>query len=151
MMTEHKRETPVNGNDHDHSSIDEKIDPTQCIETVTPPLGEGSFIPPEEIQARFDMLRGLSADEMADLNKKVLRKVDWHMMPCVTLMFLMKYVSLNHKRNMRLTRTAISTASMFLTRAWLDFKRISTCRTRFGTPASLHSTLDILLASSLAT
>lgn len=150
-MAEHKRETPTNGNDHDHSSIDEKVDPTQCIETVTPPLGEGSFIPPEEIQARFDMLRGLSADEMAALNKKVLKKVDWHMMPCVTLMFLMKYVSLNHSSSVRLTRAAISTASMFLTLAWLDFKRIFTCPTLFGTPEFLHSTLDILLVSCLAT
>lgn len=59
-----------------------------------PQPSEGTYIPPEEIQARFDLLRDLSPDQMAMLNKSVLKKIDWHMMPCVTLMFLMKYVLL---------------------------------------------------------
>lgn len=44
----------------------------------------------EEIQARFETLKDLSAEQMAALNKKVLRKIDWRLMPCITLMFLMK-------------------------------------------------------------
>jgi hypothetical protein len=47
---------------------------------------------PEQIQHRFDTLRGLSQGEMAALNKKVRRTIDWRLMPCITLMFLMKYV-----------------------------------------------------------
>lgn len=51
---------------------------------------EGIYIPSEEIQARFELLRYLTPDQMHALNKRVLKKIDWHMMPCVTLMFLMK-------------------------------------------------------------
>ena len=47
----------------------------------------------EQIQHRFDTLRGLSQGEMEALNKKVRRIIDWRLMPCITLMFLMKYVS----------------------------------------------------------
>jgi hypothetical protein len=44
---------------------------------------------PREIQSRFDLLRDLSEPEMEVLNKRVLRKVDWRMMPTITIMFLM--------------------------------------------------------------
>jgi len=47
-------------------------------------------ITPQQIQARFDTLRHLSDEDMAALNKKLVRKIDWRLMPCVTLMFLMK-------------------------------------------------------------
>jgi len=30
---------------------------------------------------------------MAALNKRVLRKVDWRLMPTITIIFLLKYVS----------------------------------------------------------
>lgn len=56
---------------------------------------EGIYISPEEIQAQFDLLRDLSPDQMIALNNRVLKKIDWHTMPCVTLMFLMKYVLLS--------------------------------------------------------
>lgn len=46
---------------------------------------------PEQIQHRFDTLRGLSQGEMEALNKKVRKIIDWRLMPCITLMFLMKY------------------------------------------------------------
>lgn len=63
--------------------------PEECVEKV--PAGPlGTYVPPEEIQGRFDLLRDLSPEQMAALNKKVVSKIDWHMMPCVTVMFLMK-------------------------------------------------------------
>ncbi|KAI8183659.1 putative transporter [Colletotrichum sp. SAR 10_75] len=40
---------------------------------------------PEEIQGRFDLLRDLSNAEMEQLNKSVVKKVDWRMMPTITL------------------------------------------------------------------
>ena len=43
-----------------------------------------------QIQHRFETLRGLNDEQMAALNKTVVRKVDWRLMPCITLMFLMK-------------------------------------------------------------
>ena len=66
----------------------------ECIEKTGPGAlaPRGAYIAPEEIQARFPLLRDLGADQMAALNRKVVSKIDWHMMPCVTLMFLMKYV-----------------------------------------------------------
>jgi hypothetical protein len=54
-------------------------------------VAEGNhIITPQQIQARFETLRDLSEEQMAALNKKVLRKLDWRLMPCITLMFLMK-------------------------------------------------------------
>jgi len=52
---------------------------------------EGGILTPAQIQHRFDTLRDLSDEQMAALNKRVLKKVDWRLMPCITLMFLMKY------------------------------------------------------------
>ena len=49
-------------------------------------------ITPRAIQNRFDLLRDLTDDEMAALNKKVVRKLDWRLMPCITIMYLMAYV-----------------------------------------------------------
>jgi hypothetical protein len=44
---------------------------------------------PREIQSRFDLLRDLNEEEMQNLNKTVLSKVDWRLMPTITIMFLM--------------------------------------------------------------
>lgn len=44
-----------------------------------------------QIQHRFSTLRGLDEDQMAALNRRVVRLVDWRMLPCITIMFLMKY------------------------------------------------------------
>lgn len=51
---------------------------------------EVHHITPQQIQARFEKLRHLSEEQMAALNKKLVRKLDWRLMPCITLMFLMK-------------------------------------------------------------
>jgi hypothetical protein len=69
----------------------EALETEKRIEDVSNPPNAERYIAPEVIQARFDLLRDLGPDEMAALNKRVVRKIDWHMMPCVTLMFLMKY------------------------------------------------------------
>jgi hypothetical protein len=66
--------------------LDEKAE-MACIEDTVARVGP---IPPTEIQARFPLLRDLSQERMDELNKRVRSKIDWHMMPCVTLMFLMK-------------------------------------------------------------
>lgn len=57
-------------------------------EAISQPVGRT----PAEIQAEFPTLRDLTEDEMRDLNRAVVRKIDWRMMPCITLMFLMKLV-----------------------------------------------------------
>jgi hypothetical protein len=45
---------------------------------------------PSIIQASFDTLRGLSRDDLEALEKHLVRKVDWRMMPTITVMFLMR-------------------------------------------------------------
>ena len=42
---------------------------------------------PAAIQARFTTLCDLNDDQMAELNKRVLRRIDWRMMPTITIMF----------------------------------------------------------------
>ena len=47
---------------------------------------------PAQIQHRFDTLRGLEPEQVAALEKALVKRIDWRMMPIITLMFLMKYV-----------------------------------------------------------
>ena len=70
--------------------LDEKFQGAHC--TQTEQQHDGAYIPPEEIQARFSLLRDLSAEQMNDLNKRVVRKIDWRLLPIVSLMYLMKSV-----------------------------------------------------------
>ena len=50
-------------------------------------------VTPRAIQNRFDLLRDLTDEEMTALDKRVVRKLDWRMMPMITMMYLMRYVS----------------------------------------------------------
>ena len=68
----------------------ENIETAECVESAKPQFVESAYIPPEEIKARFELLRDLNEEQMEELNKRVLRKIDWRMMPIVTLMYLMK-------------------------------------------------------------
>jgi hypothetical protein len=70
----------------------QKIGDAQCVEVVKPPPTATAYISPEEIQGRFPLLRDLTKEQMDALNKKVLRKIDWRLLPMVSLMYLMKYV-----------------------------------------------------------
>lgn len=42
---------------------------------------------------RYPLLAEKSPEELAVLNKAVLKKLDWKFLPCITLMLLMKYVT----------------------------------------------------------
>jgi hypothetical protein len=65
---------------------DEKVD----IQEYERAVNDNGVVSQQEIQGRFDLLRDLNPEQMALLNKKVLRKVDWRLMPTITVMFLMK-------------------------------------------------------------
>ena len=69
------------------STVDEKMAEAQFKEVLPE---SGGQITPLQIQARFDTLRDLSAEQMAALNKRLVKRLDWRLMPCITLMFLMK-------------------------------------------------------------
>ncbi|OGM49245.1 vitamin H transporter [Aspergillus bombycis] len=66
------------------------------------PAADGVYIASDDIQARFELLRELSPEQMEALNKRVLKRIDWRMMPCVTLMFLMNYLDRINVSNARL-------------------------------------------------
>ncbi|CAI6099440.1 hypothetical protein V2G26_004117 [Clonostachys chloroleuca] len=57
---------------------------------------------PLEIRARFDTLRDLSEEQVEELNKKFVKKLDWKMMPMVTVMFLLNYLDRVNVSNARL-------------------------------------------------
>ncbi|PSN68597.1 MFS general substrate transporter [Corynespora cassiicola Philippines] len=59
-------------------------------------------ITPQQIQARFETLRDLDDEQMAALNKRLVSKIDWRLMPCITLMFLMNYLDRINVSNARL-------------------------------------------------
>jgi hypothetical protein len=67
-----------------------KAESAQCVEVDKLPPTGSVYISPEEIQGRFPLLRDLSQEQMSALNKKVLRKIDWRLLPMVSLMYLMK-------------------------------------------------------------
>ena len=75
------------------ATIDEKAKP--AVEGMEVEVAEGYSYTPEQIQNRFDTLRGLSLGEMQALNKKLVKIIDWRLMPCITLMFLMKSVPIH--------------------------------------------------------
>ncbi|KAK6008107.1 hypothetical protein QM012_000010 [Aureobasidium pullulans] len=50
----------------------------------------------------FPLLRDKSDDELAALNKKVLKKLDWKFLPCITAMLLMNYLDRINVSNARL-------------------------------------------------
>lgn len=69
-----------------HSINDKKIEDTEFNEVVA----EHVNITPRQIQNRFETLKDLSQEQMDTLNKQLVKRLDWRLMPCITLMFLMK-------------------------------------------------------------
>ncbi|KAI2484909.1 MFS transporter [Pyrenophora tritici-repentis] len=80
-------------------SIDDKMANAEFKEVLPENNGQITAL---QIQARFDTLRDLDADQMAALNKKLVKKLDWRLMPCITLMFLMNYLDRINVSNARL-------------------------------------------------
>ncbi|KAM3415999.1 hypothetical protein BST61_g9487 [Cercospora zeina] len=71
----------------------EKVDAqVQAIELVTP----------ASIQAQFPTLADLNEDQMKALEKKLVRRLDWRLMPTITIMFLMNYLDRINVSNARL-------------------------------------------------
>jgi hypothetical protein len=66
--------------------VDEKMSDAEFKEVAPEP----HLITPQQIQARFATLRDLNTEQMTALNKKLVSRLDWRLMPCITLMFLMK-------------------------------------------------------------
>lgn len=65
-------------------------DPAGSSDPSLEKLEQHRDITPRDIQARFDLLRDLSDAEMQKLSKTLVKKIDWRMMPTITLMFLMR-------------------------------------------------------------
>jgi hypothetical protein len=51
---------------------------------------ESAAVEPTYLEG-FPLLVNKSEEELAALNKKVLSKLDWRFLPCITAMLLMKY------------------------------------------------------------
>lgn len=68
-------------------------------------LNEGAhtieMVTPASIQAQFPILQSLGA-EMSALEKKLVRKLDWRLMPTITVMFLLNYLNRINVSNARL-------------------------------------------------
>lgn len=65
-------------------------DPAGSSDSSLEKLEQRRDITPRDIQARFNLLRDLSDEEMEKLSKTLVKKIDWRMMPTITLMFLMR-------------------------------------------------------------
>lgn len=44
----------------------------------------------DTVLERYPLLKDISKDELEALNKRVLSKLDWRFLPCITMMLLMK-------------------------------------------------------------
>ena len=67
-------------------AVNEKMGGSEFKEEVVDHVN----ITPQIIQSRFELLRDLTEDQMATLNKQLVKRLDWRLMPIITLMFLMK-------------------------------------------------------------
>lgn len=74
----------------DATKCEELENPTKSSDPSVEKLSHQYDITPRDIQSRFEHLRELSETDMTRLNKSVVRKIDMRMMPCITLMFLMR-------------------------------------------------------------
>jgi hypothetical protein len=72
--------------EQERSSIAKNINTIEHVEK------SGGVVHADEIINRYPLLIGKSEVEMALLNKKVLQKLDWRFLPCITTMLLMNYL-----------------------------------------------------------
>ncbi|KAI5371238.1 Putative major facilitator superfamily, MFS transporter superfamily [Septoria linicola] len=77
----------------DRSSM-EKV-PDAAIQTI-------EVVTPSSIQSQFPTLYDLTTEQMAALEKQLVRKLDWRLMPTITIMFLMNYLDRINMSNARL-------------------------------------------------
>lgn len=60
---------------------------TEKIDVV---IEHNEDVSPAALQSRFNTLRDLDEEQMGALNKRLLRRLDWRLMPTITIMFLLK-------------------------------------------------------------
>ncbi|KAM3418098.1 hypothetical protein BST61_g6303 [Cercospora zeina] len=89
----------------DDDDVPPQIDKQQAIEHVetattdpTRTATEGELL----LLERFPLICNKSPEELAKLNKAVLRKLDWKFLPCITGMLLMNYLDRINVSNARL-------------------------------------------------
>lgn len=70
----------------ERSSIEKDLHTIEHVEK------SGGVVTADEILNRYPLLVGKSEVDMALLNKKVLKKLDWYFLPCITFMLLMNYL-----------------------------------------------------------
>lgn len=75
MATELKNEA--------RNSIESKTN-AECVEENAPDITSA-----EQMLEQWPLLRDKTPQERDNLNKKLLRKLDWIFLPCVTLMLIM--------------------------------------------------------------
>lgn len=95
--------------------MDEGRSSTRSSMDKTPVDHVESARPDEGVLQRFELLRGKSDEDLKQLDRKVLKKLDWRFLPCITAMLLMKYGCLDDNPQIAVTdiaQTAIWTASM---------------------------------------
>lgn len=87
LLEKHIQTTPSSQNNMPPSrpqSPTSSLKKEQAIEHI-----ETAALEPTYLEG-FPLLVGKSEEELAILNKKVLKKLDWKFLPCITAMLLMK-------------------------------------------------------------
>ncbi|KAH0359015.1 hypothetical protein KCU65_g10156, partial [Aureobasidium melanogenum] len=72
------------------------LDKEKAVEHIESALVEPTYLD------GFPLLRDKSEEELAVLNKSVLKKLDWKFLPCITAMLLMNYLDRINVPNARL-------------------------------------------------
>ena len=68
----------LSGDEQERSSLEKNLNTVEHVEK------SAGAIQADEILTRYPLLVGKSETELALLNKKVLRKLDWRFLPCIT-------------------------------------------------------------------
>jgi hypothetical protein len=86
----------LSAEEEERSSIEKNLNTVEHVEKSA----GGAFA--DEILNRYPLLVGKSEVDMALLNKKVLKKLDWWFLPTITFMLLMNYLDRINVSNARL-------------------------------------------------
>jgi hypothetical protein len=63
---------------------------TMSAEKIDFAVTASETVSPADIQSRFPTLQDLDETQMATLNKKLLRRIDWRLMPMITVSWILE-------------------------------------------------------------
>jgi hypothetical protein len=87
---------------------------TMSAEKIDFAVTTNETVSPADIQARFPTLQDLDETQMATLNKKLLRRIDWRLMPMITVSWILEHSLWSANTRFEKLSDFVQTRSCFL-------------------------------------